>query len=526
MQPQLPPEQKKQIFIALVVAIIALSFISDFFWPILKDLNHDFHRNGNQSKVPLLIIAGIFLLIVLAVVISMVRGFRKLLKPVAAVPPPPREDKPWLKRADWAAGKIKSSATAPVKFFLLWSFLALALSAPAVWHIPQEWQKGNHAILMALVFPVAAFYLLGYTLVKWRSRRRFGDCFFELAQIPAPLGGILEGMIQTGNPLKLEHGLQLKISCIRRTVSGSGKNQSVNENVIWQDEKIFKPDANLLDSASGHSGIPIFFKLPGDQPECYARGSESVFWRLEAKSKMRGPDFSVAFDVPVFQVVGAVAADANEADPTIALQEPVDEIRRDENSRIKISDGPNGREFYFPAARNPIAAAMTTVFMLAFSGGLILVLFVTPNSDTGMLKGSAGQIVGGSVLGLFIAVLGWMSFNLWFKSSCVTIDSNGVTAVNRWVIFSRTRKFDAGDVARLELQTGMTSGTQTFQDIKLITSDCAEDFETRKARYQRTGERPPLKFKIGNPTIASSISNKPEADWLIAEMNKALGRKA
>jgi hypothetical protein len=437
-------------------------------------------------------------------------------------------DKPWQARADWAAGKIKSSATAPVKFFLLWSFLALAMSAPAIHAIPKEWQKGNHAILIVLLFPVVAFYLLGYAFVKWRSRRRFGDCFFELAQIPAPLGGTLEGMIQTGVQLKLEHGLHLKISCVRRTVSGSGKSQSVIENVLWQDEKIFKADASLPDADSGHSGIPVFFKLPGDQPECYARGNESVFWRLEANSKMRGPDFSVAFDVPVFKVAGAVVADANEADPTAALQEPIDEIRRDQNSRIKISDGPNGREFYFPAARNPIAAAMTTIFLLAFCGGLILVLFVAPNHDTGMVKGSAGQIVGALVLGLFIVILGWASFNLWFKSSRVTIDSNGVTAVNRWLIFSRTRKFDVGDIVRFALKTGMTSGTQTFQDLKLVTRASEDNFAARKTRFEQTGERPPLQFKVSDPsgaTLASGLASKPEADWLVAEMTKALGRR-
>ena len=135
-------------------------------------------------------------------------------------------DKPWLARPDWAAGKIKSTSTVPVWFYLLWSFLALAMSAPAMLAIPKEWHKGNHLILVALLFPAVAFYLLGYTFVKWRSRRRFGDCFFEPAQIPAPLGGTLEGMIVTGARLQLEQALHLKISCVRRTVSGSGKNQA------------------------------------------------------------------------------------------------------------------------------------------------------------------------------------------------------------------------------------------------------------------------------------------------------------
>ncbi len=71
-------------------------------------------------------------------------------------------------------------------------------------------------------------------------------------------------------------------------------------------------------------------------------------WRLEAKSKMHASDFHVAFEVPVFKVAGAPVSESDEPDPTIALQAPIEEIRRDEHSRIKVSDGPNGREFYFP----------------------------------------------------------------------------------------------------------------------------------------------------------------------------------
>ena len=142
-----------------------------------------------------------------------------------------------------------------------------------------------------------------------------------------------------------------------------------HENVLWQDEKIFKAEAGLPEPEPGHSGIPVFFKLPADQPECYARGNESVFWRLEAKSKMRGPDFYVAFEVPVFKVAGAAVAEAaDEPDPTAALQMPVEELRRDEHSKIQVTDGPDGREFYFPAARNPGTALFMTLFMLVFNG--------------------------------------------------------------------------------------------------------------------------------------------------------------
>ena len=280
------------------------------------------------------------------------------------------------------------------------------MSAPAVHAIPVEWQKGNHLILVALLFPVVAFYLLGYSFVKWRSRRRFGDCFFEPAQIPVPLGGTLEGMIVTGAPLKLEQGLHLKISCIRRTVSGSGKNQSVTENILWQDEKIFKPEASLPDPEPGHSGIPVFFKLPADQPGCFTHSEMNRFSGGSRQNQKCAGRIFPWHSTCRFSELPALSLKLP-MKPTRPprLQEPIEEIRRDEHSRIRVSDGPDGREFYFPAARNPVAGfVITTVFMLAFCGGFYLALFVAPDRDTGMLKGSAGQIVGALVLGLLIVI--------------------------------------------------------------------------------------------------------------------------
>lgn len=408
----------------------------------------------------------------------------KLLKQTAG------GEKPWLVRADWAAGKIKSSAMAQTKMHLIVGLAFCGIGAMYVFAaLPKELHNGNHLALIVLLFPAIGIWLLGYSFVKWRSRRRFGDCFFELAQIPAPLGGTLEGMIQTGARLKLEHGLHLKLSCIRRTVSGSGKNRSVTENILWQDEKIFKAEADLPEPEPGHGGIPVFFKLPADQPECYARGSESVFWRLETKSKMRGPDFSVVFDVPVFKVAGAIAENANEPDPTAALQEPIEDIRRDEHSKIQVTDGPNGREFYFPAARNISAAILTTILFLALSGGLYA-----------MIVNHFGVFFE-MILGLFAVIFGCLTFSVWFKSSRIVIDSAGVTVVNHWLFLSRKRRFDAGEVVRIKTEVGMANGSQTLQNLKLIT-------------------------KSSESTLASGIASTPEAGWLAAEMTKALGRRA
>lgn len=406
--------------------------------------------------------------------------------------------KPWLMRADWAAGKIKSTAGAQVKLFAI---MALAFGSFgglfAFTALPKELHKGNYPALLGLIFPAIGIGFLIAIVRAVRAHRRFGDCFFELAQIPAPLGGSLDGMIQTGARIRLEQGLHLKLSCIRRVVTDSGKNQSTQETILWQDEKILSPNANLPEPEPGHSGIPVFFKLPADQPESYARGRESVFWRLEAKAKMSGPNFFVMFDVPVFQVVGDTVAEtdkaaANESDSTAALQESVEEIRRDENSKIKITEGPNGHEFYFPPARNLGMTTFTTFIFLIFLSMLyVLIVHINHFSKDFEIE-----------LGLFMIFLGFFNFSFCLKSSRVTVHSGGVSVTKRWLFFPRSPSFSADEIQRFETKVGMTSGNQAYQDIKLVTKNSDSSY-----------------------TLASGLASKPEADWLVCQMTKALGRE-
>lgn len=428
---------------------------------------------------------------------------------------------PWMVRSDWAAGKIKATSANPIFFYLLWSFLALAISAPIVCQFPKEWQKGNHAVLIALIFPVVAIYLLCYSFFTWRARRRFGDCFFEPAQTPTPVGGVLEGMIQTGKPIRLEHDLHLKISCIQRVVTHSGDSSNTSESILWQNEKVYTAQASLPSTGPSQSGIPVHFKLPADQPECFKQGSETIFWRLEAISKMRGPGFHVAFEIPVFKVAGASISDrdADEQDPTTSLQAPIEEIRRDENSRIKVSDGPNGREFYFPAARNVGVCISMTVFALVFDG--VPVLLIRSHAPLFVC------IIFSAAFGLFGLLLTCFAFSAWFKSSRVTVNSNGLQATNHYLFFRHSRHFNASDIERFEIVAGTTSGTQAYWSIKLMPQG-QSTFEENKARYQQTGQMPPMQLKslasAGGATIASGIANRAEADWLVQQMITALGR--
>lgn len=428
--------------------------------------------------------------------------------------------KPWMTRPDWAEGKIKSFAMAQSYLYLFMGLVFTGIGGVvSCFAVPEAWKKHNDAALLVLVFPVAGIALLLAFINAWRSQRRFGNCVFELGQLPVPIGGVLEGMIETGHPLALEHELHLTCSCVRRVVTGSGKSRSTQEFVLWQSEKVYSGRAKLAAAGPGQTEIPVHFKLPNDQPECCSQAGESVVWRLEAKSKMHGPRFRVLFELPVFRVAEPAVTGADDFDPTAALQAPMEEIRRDEVSRIKLSDGPEGRDFYFPAARNPGSALFITLFFLVWSG----IFYVLVHSKAPLIF----PIFWG-ITDVFLAA---GCFNAWFKSNCVTINSTRVRAVTRYLVFARTRQFNAGEVARFATKSGMRRGSQFYTDIRLIPRGSDETFAATMVKMAEPAAASQLAMArmraAAGPsgvTVANGIASAAEADWLVAEMNKALGR--
>lgn len=426
--------------------------------------------------------------------------------------------KPWLVRSDWAAGRIPSSSANQWVIMFIIGILFSAIGGFATFFIVRdELEKGNYAALLIFLFPLAGIGLLIGAVRSFLSRRRFGECFFEMASIPGAVGGTLEGLIQTGARIQLEHGLTLKLSCIRRVVTGSGKNRSTQESILWQDEKNLNPAGGLPETEPGRSGIPVYFKIPADQPECFSQGNETVLWRMETRAKVQGPDFTATFDVPVFRVAGVVVS-ADEPDPTAAMQVPVEELRREENSPIQINDGPSGREFYFPASRNLGPGIFIGLFALGAGAGAVALVV------------KHVSYFAAAIVGLFAALFGWATINLLFKSSRVTINSSGVTLHNRWLVFSHARRFDASEIARFDTSVGMTSGTKAFHDIKLITHEFEQNnFAANKQRYQQVGERPRLKdlrIRDGRGiTLGDAVGSAIEAKWVVQEMTRALGRK-
>jgi hypothetical protein len=399
----------------------------------------------------------------------------------------PDDEKPWLKRKDWAEGRITSSSRKAV--LILWIFVAFWCAASAVISlavVPQELHRGNRAALIALIFPVIGIAMLIYALKTTLAWRRFGQAIFEMAAIPGAPGGTLEGEIQVNARLRPEHGLHLRLSCVRRTTTGSGKSRSTSEKILWQDDKWLRPD--LPQTGPNATGIPVYFQLPDNQPESTPGKGDGVHWRLEALAKMRGPNFQAAFEVPVFKLAETpVPSD----DPTMQYQMTLDEIRQQIHSRIQVNDSPgNGREFVFPAARNPGFASGTTAFLLIWTGAIAFLIW------------KHAPLIFPLVFGAIDLLMAAFSFDLWFRRSRVLVAPGRMIVETSWLGIKQQRALQVSEVADIAVEVGATAGHSAYYDLKIRTRDGRE------------------------LTAAKNLGVKPEADWLVQQMIAGLKRPA
>jgi hypothetical protein len=390
------------------------------------------------------------------------------------------EGKPWLARADWASGKIKSSTDADPKSYFVMAFafcgVGGVIAAMALWH---ELPKGNYQALVTLLFPVFGAFLMVYCVRQERRYKHFGQSIFVMSPVPGTPGGALAGMVETGNLFRPEQGVHVRLSCVGRLVHA--KDLSGQEFIKWQDEKILKNEAIIV--AADHRQFPVFFEIPAEEPGCSASSNETIVWRLEATAKTSGPDFKALFDVPIFNVAHTMV----DADPTLGLQMPVEEARRQEHSKIQLCNSPNGREFIFPAARNPGTACKLTAGALIFAG---FAWFATG------MQAPFFTIA----FGLLATGLGIVCVNFWLKQSTLTINPHQTVTVNRWLLLRRTGSSDTMDIRSFQIKGGMQSGQRVFYSIQMIA---------------RSGKK---------TTVGGGIASKPEAEWLAQEMNRALGR--
>ncbi len=263
---------------------------------------------------------------------------------------------PWLARKRWASPEIKDSFA--LTGGLLWGFALIwnLLSAPVILAIPDELNKGNQAIWLGFLFPLAGAALISLAIRKTLDWRRFGQIKITLDPYPGAINGDVAGNIHLSRPLPPGSDLQVTLDCVRHYRQGKSSSQSV----VWQNSHTVQPLRSRRSTSA-----QFLFEVPKNLPPSSVPDRSYHNWILDINAQVAGIDLSRQVEIPVF----ATGAKASEPLRRHALSSTNTSFRRaDEttNSRLLPANNNEAIEIIGEHAGRGFRAGLVvgTVFML------------------------------------------------------------------------------------------------------------------------------------------------------------------
>jgi len=462
----------------VVLCLFALPFAGFGLFALGTAFQQVLSGSGNAQVWLLLLFGLVFGGIGFGLMFAAIVGSRVLKRQQRAQAEHPAE--PWLWREDWAQGRIQGNTRSGM--IGAWIFAAVwnAVSAPVLVFLPREAAKNPRAYI-GLIFPIAGVFLLVRAIRFTLAYIEFGKTYFEMSPVPGVIGGELKGTIQARFPHSPDHGVQLHLSCVNRTVTGTGNSRSTSEHILWRGESSLSPD-QLYPAPTG-TAIPVHLKIPWDaRATDTTNPSNAIVWRLEALADVPGVDYHDVFEVPVFRT------QQTPSQPEPERAEPA-AVSRPQALTAVVTQTGQGVEFYFPPARNKSFAAGTTVFLIIFGAVAIFLGFHAP-------------LIFPIAFGLFALLLFYITVQMWFGTTRVGISGSELLVQDGYLGGGAVRKFAFAELAsidsRIAGQQGNGTGTP-YYDIEL---------------HLRSGKK---------VTLGRTIRNKQEVDWLIGEMRRLTG---
>ena len=478
--------------VAVLLLLFGLVFLGAglfFVWALLLAPPGSVH--GNRAVG--FIVCAIFFAVGGGLAAGAIFGTRRLKEQAALEQSSP--DSPWLWRKDWAAsrayGNGSKKAIGLAVFAGLWNLISITVAAGA---LPEFFRTSDPRYLIPLLF-VAVGVVLTIPAVRAAVRReRFGQTYFQFASLPFSPGRPLRGMIHLRFDTTTRHGINLRLSCVRQVVTGSGNNRSTNKAVLWQSDKNVSEQL-VMPGPMGDAAIPVDFTIPSDAYETnHDQPSDQLLWILHAEADTPGISFSDDFEVPVFRLTPQphTAGSFTDPDTTTApagFQSDSEDVPPPNNPKVVVGAGANGgTEYYFPPLRNPARIGIAT---LITAGWTFLVYF---------LAHSRAPIFFTIVFGLFDLLPIYILIKSLGQSFCIEA-GNGRLALRRaWFGIGTTVEIPYSEIAQI---LAATTGQSTPPSYLLR-----------------------LQTKSGQKiTLADLIDDRQEARWIAAQLEKLVGLK-
>jgi len=371
-------------------------------------------------------------------------------------------DEQWLWRRDWASRTATDDhgrTWGPLLWLpaLMWNLISL----PGVFIMWERRDDPKRYLFAA--FPIIGLLLIAAALYQTLRRRKYGVSVCRFDALPLAVGRTLHGEVESRVSDVPPNGFVVRLTCVRRVVTSSGKSTSTSERILWQEEQRVGAGA-AMPNPNGVR-VPFRFALPADAEVADERNPrDRVIWRLEVSADVPGIDYRGVFELPVFtrveghtSVFAPVVERAWEPPPAIAFG--VDEHGAE---RITIK---------------PVSTAFDWLFFLGFVpvwyGGLYFMYRMGVPAAVAIFFG----IFGGVVLYFALDKLGGRS----------TIAANREQLTSRRTFFG-TRVLATPDIASIAAVLGDNSGSRALYDIEARLNDGKKVKIAKHLRSRRDAE--------------------------------------
>ena len=452
-----------------------------------------------------LFVASFFVLVGAGLIFAAFKGYGLLKKQAAFQDANPLS--PWLWRADWATGRAEgANKKGYIGAWIAAAFCTLITAPFMLGLIPDLLRKGDPRVFLLLGFNLFSAILIINAIRATIRHERFGNSYFEFDPLPIVPGRRMTGRIQLRFETQATHGIDLRISCIRRIVTGSGKNQTTSKVTLWQADK--NVPFNTLETGPLGRAIPVEFDLPADGLITdHSNYDDQILWLLHAQADVPGVDYSDDFELPVFRTVDSAQLTSDSPEETsfgsstgnfgFATAKSVDAdsgaVAQPARTKVIVSMHDGGTEFYFPPLRTPARALMLLIVSLVFSGAVYaLVHNNVPVLFTALFA-----------LGDLLVIFGF--FHVAFGSARIGIGNGEILSRRGMLGMGAMRRFAFSEVASIvpvgSVQQGGNTDDNSIYSIQLHT---------------KSGQ------KI---TLADEISSRQEARWIVSQLETLAGLK-
>ena len=436
---------------------------------------------------------SVFALIGGGLIYAAIGGYGRLKKQAAIEESNPLS--PWLWRTDWANRRAESENKKTELTYWVFCILCNLILIPVVGGlVPKLAAARDPRVFLLLGFSLIGVILLINAVRATIRHRRFGNTYFEFNSLPFSLGDRVGGRIQLKLEAQAEHGIDLRLTCVRKVITGTGKSQSTSEVILWQaDQNV--PSGTVAPGPLGRA-IPVDFTIPSESSITnHDNPSDQILWLLHAQADVPGVDYADDFELPVFKNAAPAESARDSESPASSRvntfgfattrSDDVGAVAQPAHTKVIVSMHSGGTEFYFPALRNPGRAAMLFGFTVVWT----VMVYVLYHSRAPFF---------------FSIVFGLSDLLLIAGFFHVALGSARIGVANREIL-SRTGIFGIGPTRRIPV-----SNVDSIVAVANMRQGGNSENAVHSIRLRTKDGR---KF-----TLADEIASRQEARWIVSQI--------